>query len=1621
MCNRHSIKHAIHTLFFLAIALLKPCVVFAAGGALGPDGLQVQASDYVAQPPLAVTGADPFLMIDLSVELTQQAEAYTDGAQTYANGTKCGGRLTGQTTPWGNNEYGICYSPSETYIGYFDPAKCYAYDTTTYSNTNTDQQATGPRSDAFPHFFKPVGLAPTSTTTVNGKPVTVSTHACSASAKQFSGNFLNWSTMTALDEFRSAMTGGARLIDTSGSSGQTMLIRTRRFDDWPFVIKAINPNGLTSGAATFKVDPSTVTPFQSSDFQITQSSTQSCSCSTTGVSCTRISDGRTNSPNSCSCTQGATTTYNPSNTLLVVNNFGTTGSGISNHKTRFYTFGTGGTQVTSATTSTTYTRSGYNCPTNVIGTATPQSSSVTGTVAKLLSVGGDSDINVIVKVCDPGTSSTTTGGVEANCVKYSNGSWYKPEGLLQKNSLKMMYALNSYSGRSGNAINGGVLRANAKYIGNQKPTSSGGIQDNANKEVDVNGVLVFDPDKLSGKTGVNGISPVNSGILNYINQFALFAGKYKANDPDAELYYEGLRYLMNLGPTPSFGNPPGTNGGPLTAAEQDGYPIFGGAVIGAATSGSPTWTDPVVSSCQKNYALYVGDKNPHRNDYLPNGYSLGSDDPTCSGGECQDAIDKGINTGALEDSMGSYESPTFSKATNRGRNDGYGLAALAWWANTHDIRTDKTGDQRVKTFIVDTQEYSTGYPVGVSNALWVAAKWGGFEDSTGNNVASTATPLASTPRPNLSSEWNAKGASYTDGTTVTPLPDTYTLASQPANMVAGLTSAFSTVSSSTGAAAAAAVVANSSVGTATVYQALFRPRISNSSTAITWAGTVRGFFIDDQGRFREDTDGDGKLTVADNVIVFRVDTTSNQTVVDRYTPGGTLVASNIALNNVSPIWDANNQLATLTNTQIVSQRTYANTADTGRYIFTWIDTNNNGVVDSGEITDFTAAQFPNIDATSNDSALDPARLLGLDSVTGSKSTALVNYIRGLDQTGYRGRTIDEGSGSKTYRLGDIVHSAALVVGAPSQNFDSPLSANDNSYAAFKTRYANRRQVLYVGANDGMLHAFNGGFFGAASDGSPGYYTASNLGAGSEVKHPLGSELWAYVPYNLLPHLQDIADPAYSHEYFVDGTPQQYDVNIFNDCTNVATCDHPYGWGTILVVGFRLGGGDLTVNATTDQASATDAGNRTLRSAYLVFDITNPEKAPTLIAELSQPTLGFTVSKPVVVKRRVPASGSFTSSANGSSSANQWYLVMGSGPAGTDATSKQLALNNAVSNQQARIFTYDLTAKAWVDADTSTSTVDPFLLAGANNSFVGDMTSADWNNDYNDEVIYFGTVGTAALGDQIGDLLRMQMPTSYVFGAPTFTSLLTGNTQSPSNGQPFSSAPFISKDSNGQPWVYAGTGRFYVGSDIQSTKQMSFYGIKEPLSGSTLSYASVSKGTLANTTGIQIFSDGSVKDATGNTLTIGSQSFTGTSGYNDLVSYIANNYSGWYFNFNGSSERFVDSIFSFYDSLIFIAYTPSGDTCNPAGSSRIVAASLATGTGSPYAPLGINSSTHMVNVSVPLGLGQSFGSGIVTLGSGSSTKPMFITIGSPGNLSGTGLTPHSVGYGRRTSWRELPLQ
>lgn len=145
---------------------------------------------------------------------------------------------------------------------------------------------------------------------------------------------------------------------------------------------------------------------------------------------------------------------------------------------------------------------------------------------------------------------------------------------------------------------------------------------------------------------------------------------------------------------------------------------------------------------------------------------------------------------------------------------------------------------------------------------------------------------------------------------------------------------------------------------------------------------------------------------------------------------------------------------------------------------------------------------------------------GLDSAIGSAS--LLDYLRGDHSSEQR---FGGNRRNRSKRLGDIVNSSPAF--AWKENFGYGVlpegAAAATSYDAFVAGKASRPQMLYVGANDGMLHAFS---FDPA--------TAT------------GGERFAYVPRAVLldrisstgalSTLTLLADPGYTHRFYVDGTP-----------------------------------------------------------------------------------------------------------------------------------------------------------------------------------------------------------------------------------------------------------------------------------------------------------------------------------------------------------------------------------------------------------------------------------------------------------------------------------------------------
>lgn len=169
----------------------------------------------------------------------------------------------------------------------------------------------------------------------------------------------------------------------------------------------------------------------------------------------------------------------------------------------------------------------------------------------------------------------------------------------------------------------------------------------------------------------------------------------------------------------------------------------------------------------------------------------------------------------------------------------------------------------------------------------------------------------------------------------------------------------------------------------------------------------------------------------------------------------------------------------------------------------------------------------------------------------AKDANLVNFLRG--QRGLEGFTPNDATAlyrTRTSVLGDIVNAQPVFVRAPFADFQ------DAGYAAFKTTNASRTPMVYVAANDGMLHAFY---------------------AGTSPTDPQGGEeAWAFIPTMMLPELHKLADNNYGalHRYYVDGTPTAGDVF---DTAAAA-------WKTILVGGFNSGSKGYYALDITDPAN-----------------------------------------------------------------------------------------------------------------------------------------------------------------------------------------------------------------------------------------------------------------------------------------------------------------------------------------------------------------------------------------------------------------------------------------------------
>jgi type IV pilus assembly protein PilY1 len=673
-------------------------------------------------------------------------------------------------------------------------------------------------------------------------------------------------------------------------------------------------------------------------------------------------------------------------------------------------------------------------------------------------------------------------------------------------------------------------------------------------------------------------------------------------------------------------------------------------------------------------------------------------------------------------------------------------------------------------------------------------------------------------------------------------------ASDPAALSAALRKVFSEVAAQTSSGTAASILSNSEGSGANILQAIFYPQKSfdNGTTNVQWIGEMQNlwYYVDPfigNSTMREDSDYSAANLAAndphyfnlrtDKVTKFNFNDATSQTQVDLWQDTDGNGSPDVYLATETPedvksLWRAGKQLWNRTS---------------ARAIYTQ---NGSGLVDIGSLDTTTTAvqnllqaanqKFCNNDATRSCTLDADCVSPGLCKMEGYN---IISYVKGGDVPGYRGRSVvipSVDAVSRVWKLGDIVSSTPKVQSSVRQNYydlPSPGGYSDKSYGAFltTTSYQNRG-MAYVGANDGMLHAFKQGKLNVAASGD---LKATLTGT------DLGEEQWGFIPKNALPYLKYLTDPNYTHLFFVEGETTIADVSIVNpagcsgdywDCIKDVPgvpAGNPGGtnWATVLLGSMGIGGASRNTG-TSCNGGTSDCVNTPIDgvgySSYFALDITNQSfnpstgvlaGPPTFLWEFTDPQLGYATSGAAIVKVSSLTAGVSDQAKNG-----HWYAVLASGPTGPiDGNARQF---KGKSDQNLRLFILDL------KSGTLLRTIDTGIANAYGGRITNSVIDADRNGPktngfYQDDAVYIGYVKKAGDGTWTdGGVLRLMTKEDPNPNQWQWSTVIDGV------GAVTTNIAKIQDTKNQNLWLYFGTGRYsYSQDDMGSNRRI--YAIKEP--------------------------------------------------------------------------------------------------------------------------------------------------------------------------------------------------
>ncbi|MBC8432830.1 MAG: hypothetical protein H8D96_13040 [Desulfobacterales bacterium] len=916
-------------------------------------------------------------------------------------------------------------------------------------------------------------------------------------------------------------------------------------------------------------------------------------------------------------------------------------------------------------------------------------------------------------------------------------------------------------------------------------------------------------------------------------------------------------------------------------------------------------------SCAKSFVILLTDGASTKDGKMPSGLRHFADS---------------FDTFVTSNSSDCDESSWLGSGCEYGSQGSDYLKDVALYARTTDLRSSTVG----KTEISGDQNmvlYDIFVAFGVTdpdaeNLLKEAAKNGGFVEKDG------------TFGPSSRSEWAKDCVAVNDEDCD---PDTYYKADSGHELESQLLQAINDILERSASGTAVSVLATTGEGEGNLVQAFFRPQITSGLDEIKWIGYLQSVWVDIYGNLREDTNHNRVLDVdTDKIVTHFVDSASGDTKVKRYDVSSsvpypdlaTAAYATVELDEIEAVWQAGKVLA-------------ERDAST-RKIFTYIDFNDDDVVDEagdhfdqlGEVVGFhtdSAGVIKPYLGVRDDATW--AYLAGTGTNThNNRVTNLIEYIRGNDIAGLRTRTFDydDDATDETWKLGDIINSTPVSIAAPPDNFHTIYK--DESYQDFYAIFKDRETMVYLGSNDGMLHAFTSWDYYPSSGEFTDPYPADSSGEATyNAGEVIGYELWAYIPQSLLPHLKWLPSEDYSHTYYMDMKPKIFDAQINPDEYRYTDIDSEKNWGTFLLVGFNLGGEHIQAKEDFNyDGDNTDTGDlRDFYPTYVLMDVTEP-RHPELKWERSYANLQATAATPAIVRV-----------------GDKWFAVFGSGPSGCTGE----------SGQTGHVYVVDLETG---DPYQDTGGNDWLFTTGDSNAFMNSPVSLDKNLNFNVDSIYFGETYKSG-SNWLGKVFKINVPWADSLNVYDGTDVAkySDNPKDAVNPwqfselfdvtRPVTGSLALSVDELENAWIYGGTGRYFNEDDKNSTDTEYFFGIKDPFfnkglyeSSSPVYYHSYSNtktlahSDLLDATDIEVTDTGLVFE-NGSTYTGGG----GGGSWDNLIT-ASRGTDGWIKEMTGGERIIVKP--TILGGIVFVpSFVPNSDTCAYGGDSYLYGVYYETGT------------------------------------------------------------------------------